>query len=82
MTGLIIWLLIGLAAGYLAGMVMKGERPYGLWGDLGLGLLGAIFGGWVFGLLGISAGGIIGSLITAFVGAAILIWLVRLIKKA
>ena len=79
--GLIIWLLIGLAAGYLAGVVMKGARPYGLIGDLVLGLLGAIVGGFVLGLLGFTAGGLIASLITAFVGAVILIFLARLLRR-
>ena len=81
MIDLIIWLLIGLAAGYLAGQVMKGKRPYGLLGDLVLGLLGAVVGGWVIGLLGFAAAGLIASLVTAFVGAVLLIFLVRLIKR-
>ena len=79
--GLIVWLLIGLAAGYLAGQVMKGKRPYGLVGDLVLGLLGAVVGGWIVGLLGFSAGGLIASFVTAFLGAVLLIFLVRQIKR-
>ena len=78
---LIIWLLIGLGAGYLAGQVMKGKRPYGLVGDLVLGLLGAVVGGWVIGLLGFAAGGLIASFVTAFLGAVLLIFLVRQIKR-
>jgi uncharacterized membrane protein YeaQ/YmgE (transglycosylase-associated protein family) len=46
-----------------------------------VGIIGSILGGWVFGLLGIAAGGIIGSLVTAVVGAVILLWIVGLIKK-
>jgi uncharacterized membrane protein YeaQ/YmgE (transglycosylase-associated protein family) len=78
----IVWfILIGIAAGWLAGQVM-GAGGYGLLGDLILGVIGALVGGYLFGLLGISAGGLIGSLITATVGAIVLIALLRLIKRA
>ena len=78
----IIWtLLIGIAAGWLAGQLMKGGG-YGLVGDLVLGVLGSVLGSWIFGALGLmSGGGIIGSLVVSTVGAAALLWLVRLIKK-
>jgi uncharacterized membrane protein YeaQ/YmgE (transglycosylase-associated protein family) len=78
----LIWfLLIGLIAGWLAGQVMKGGG-FGVIGDMIVGVIGAFLGGWLFGMLGISAGGLIGSLITAFVGAVILIFLLRLIRRA
>ena len=80
LTSLILFLVIGLIAGWLAGRIMKGGG-YGMWGDLVVGVIGAFIGGWVFGLLGITAGGIIGSLVTAVVGAVILLYLLRLIKK-
>ncbi|HSP14592.1 MAG TPA: GlsB/YeaQ/YmgE family stress response membrane protein [Thermoanaerobaculia bacterium] len=80
-TGLIWFLLIGLIAGWLAGQVMRGGG-YGVIGDMIVGVIGALIGGWLFGLLGISAGGLIGSLITAFVGAVLLILLLRLIRRA
>jgi uncharacterized membrane protein YeaQ/YmgE (transglycosylase-associated protein family) len=77
-----IWfILIGLVAGWLAGQVMKGGG-YGVIGDIIVGILGALLGGWLFGALGIGAGGLIGSLIVAFLGACILIFLLRLIKRA
>lgn len=79
--GFLIWLMIGLGAGYAAGQIMKGERPYGLWGDLGLGILGALVGGFLLSLLGFSGGGIIATFITALAGACVLIWGVRQIKK-
>jgi uncharacterized membrane protein YeaQ/YmgE (transglycosylase-associated protein family) len=51
--------------------------------DIILGILGGIVGGWLFGTLGIwPGGGIIGSIIVAFVGAVILVWITRLVKKA
>lgn len=78
----LLWfLVIGLVAGWLAGQLMKGGG-YGLMGDLVLGVIGAFIGGWLFGALGIGAGGLIGSLITATVGAVVLLFLIRLIKKA
>ncbi len=80
-TNLLYFLLIGLAAGWLAGKVMKGSG-YGLIGDLVIGVVGAFLGGWIFGLLTIAAGGLIGLLVTAFVGAVVLVWLLRMLKKA
>jgi uncharacterized membrane protein YeaQ/YmgE (transglycosylase-associated protein family) len=58
MHGMIWWVIVGLIAGFLAGKVMKGGG-YGFLVDVILGLLGAILGGWVFGLLGL--GGAIAS---------------------
>ncbi len=79
---LIYFLCIGLIAGWLAGQIMKGSG-YGVIGDIVIGILGAIIGGWLFGVLGIMPGfGLIGSLITALIGALLLIFLVRLIKRA
>ena len=78
----LLWfLLIGILAGWLAGQVMKGGG-YGLIGDLVLGIIGAFIGGWVLGLVGLTAGGFIGRVITATIGAVLLVFLVRLIKKA
>ena len=81
LTGLIIFLAIGAAAGWLAGTLMKGGG-FGLLGNMVVGIIGAVVGGFVFGLLGITAGGLLGSIITATVGAVILIFAVRTIKKA
>jgi uncharacterized membrane protein YeaQ/YmgE (transglycosylase-associated protein family) len=79
--GLISWIVVGLTAGWLAGKVMKGGG-YGVVVDIVLGILGGIVGGWVFGVLGLHAGGLIGSIIVAFVGAVILVWIARKLKKA
>jgi uncharacterized membrane protein YeaQ/YmgE (transglycosylase-associated protein family) len=78
-----LWfIIIGLAAGWLAGQIMKG-RGFGLVGNLVVGVVGALLGGWLFSALGIYAGGsLIGALITAVVGAVVLLFLVGLIKKA
>ena len=78
----ILWfLLIGLAAGWLAGVIMKGGG-YGLVGDLVIGVVGALLGGFLCRLLGIAAGGLLGALVTALVGAIVLIALLRVIKRA
>jgi len=80
--GFVIWIVVGLVAGWLAGQVMKGGG-YGVLVDIILGILGGIVGGWVFSLLGIwPGGGILGSVIVAFVGAVILVGLTRLLKRA
>ena len=78
---LIVFLIIGVVAGFLAGKIMKGAG-FGLVGDLVLGVIGAFVGGWVFGLLGILPVGILGTLISATAGAVILLFLIRLVKKA
>jgi len=80
-TGLLIFLAIGAVSGWLAGTLMKGGG-FGLLGNIVIGIIGAIVGGALFGLLGIQAGGLIGSIVTATAGAALLLFIVRLIKKA
>jgi len=80
--GFLVWILVGLIAGWLAGQVMKGGG-YGVLVDIILGILGGVVGGWVLGLLGIwPGGGMIGAIIVVFVGAVILVGLTRLLKKA
>lgn len=81
MTGLIWFLIVGLIAGWLAGKVMRGGG-FGIIGDMIVGIIGALLGGWLFGVLGIHAGGLIGAIITAFVGAVVLLFLLRMIKRA
>jgi uncharacterized membrane protein YeaQ/YmgE (transglycosylase-associated protein family) len=78
----LIWfLIIGITAGWLAGKVMKGSG-YGVIGDLILGVIGSYIGGWALGLVGAAPGGLIGRLISATIGAVLLVFLVRLIKRA
>lgn len=78
-----VWfIIIGLVAGWLAGVVMKGGG-YGVVGDIVVGIVGALIGGWLFSTMGVSAGGgLVGAIIVAFIGAVILIFLLRLIKRA
>ena len=72
LLGLII---IGAAAGYGAGHVMKG-KGFGLLGNIAVGVAGAVLGGFLFSLLG----GLLAKLITAFVGAIVLLWLIDYFK--
>jgi uncharacterized membrane protein YeaQ/YmgE (transglycosylase-associated protein family) len=75
-------IIVGLIAGWLAGVVMKGGG-YGIIVDILLGIVGGLLGPWIFGRLGIGAGsGIIGSIIVAFIGAVILVALTRVLKRA
>lgn len=74
--GIIAWLVVGLIAGWLAGMVMKGGG-FGLAGDMIVGLVGAVIGGLLFGQLTTGTPHLLGTIVVAFVGACILIALVR-----
>jgi uncharacterized membrane protein YeaQ/YmgE (transglycosylase-associated protein family) len=81
LESLIWFLLIGLIAGWLAGKLMRGGG-FGIVGDMIVGVIGALIGGWLFGVLGIGVGGLIGAIITAFVGAVILLAILRAIRRA
>jgi uncharacterized membrane protein YeaQ/YmgE (transglycosylase-associated protein family) len=70
------WIVIGILAGWLTGKIMRGAG-YGVIIDLVLGLVGAVIGGWIFGLLGIAAFGFLGSLAAATVGAIVLVAIAR-----
>lgn len=78
-----IWLiLVGLIAGWLAGVLVKGGG-FGVLGDIVVGILGALIGGFLFQSLGVSAGGgFLGSILVATIGAIVLIVVLRIIKKA
>ena len=78
-----VWfILVGLVAGWLAGVLMKGGG-FGVIGDIIVGVLGAVLGGFLFGALGVSSGGgLLGAIIVATIGAVVLIFILRLIKRA
>lgn len=78
----LLWfLVVGLVAGWLAGVLVKGGG-FGVVGDLVVGVIGAFFGGFLFNALGASAGGgLLGSIIVATIGAVVLLFIVRLIKR-
>ena len=76
---LVGWILIGLLAGWLAGVISRG-RGYGCFANIFLGLIGAVLGGWVFRKLSIAAGSrsFLYSLAAATVGAVLLVAIARL----
>ncbi|MBN2385504.1 MAG: GlsB/YeaQ/YmgE family stress response membrane protein [Anaerolineales bacterium] len=78
---LVLWIIVGGIAGLLADAVIKGIKV-GLVGAIVVGILGAIIGGWLFGLLNISlGGGFLGDILTAFIGAVILLVLLRALRR-
>ena len=79
LAAVIWWIVVGLIAGFLASLVMRGGG-YGIVGDIIVGLVGALIGGFLASLLGIGAGGFIGTIIIAFIGACILIAILRAVS--
>ncbi|NIR51316.1 GlsB/YeaQ/YmgE family stress response membrane protein [candidate division KSB1 bacterium] len=78
------WLIVGLIAGWLTGKVMRG-KGFGIIGDIVIGLVGAVIGGWLFGQLNVRVDFlpvILAEIIVAFVGAVILVAVLRAFKKA
>ena len=78
---LILFLIVGLAAGWLAGVVMKG-KGFGMLGNMIVGTIGAFIGWLLFKVIGLLLYGLIGTLIMAFVGVVVLLFIIRLVKKA
>jgi uncharacterized membrane protein YeaQ/YmgE (transglycosylase-associated protein family) len=78
---LLTWLIVGLVAGVLASLLMGGTG-YGLIGDIIIGIVGAFVGGWIFSALGVASpfGGLAGTIFVAFIGAVVLLFLLRLIR--
>lgn len=78
---IILWLLIGAIAGWIAGKLMRGDG-FGLVGNLVVGIIGGIVGGALLGLAGLTSnGGLVGSLVTAVFGAVVLLWLVSFFRE-
>ena len=78
--GLLAWLVVGLVAGFLASMVMRGGG-YGILGDIIVGVVGAFIGGLLASLLGFGGtAGLLGSIVIAFIGACILIAILRAVS--
>jgi uncharacterized membrane protein YeaQ/YmgE (transglycosylase-associated protein family) len=79
----VLWfLLVGVIAGWLAGVLVKGGG-FGLIGDLLVGIIGALIGGLLFSsLAGLAGGGLLGSILVATLGAVLLLVVLRVIKRA
>lgn len=80
MTSIIWAILIGIAAGWIAGQLFEGGG-FGLIGDLIVGVLGAVVGSFLFGMLGVTAGGLVGELVMATIGAVVLLAVISFIKR-
>ena len=80
LESLLVFLFIGLIAGWLAGTLVKG-RGFGILGDIVVGVIGAELGGWIFGRLGYSAYGFAGAVFMAFIGAVALLVVIKLIRN-
>ena len=79
---LIIFVVVGVVAGWLAGQVMRGSG-FGLVGDLVVGVIGALIAGWLFPRLGVHLGsGIVGAIISSAIGAIVLLAVLRLVRRA
>ena len=77
---ILIIIIVGLIAGWLAGQLVRGAG-FGLIGDLLIGIVGAFIGGWLLPRLGIHLGvGIVGSIVNATIGAVVLLLLIRLVR--
>lgn len=77
---ILTWIIVGLVAGVLASLLVGG---YGLIADIVIGIVGAFVGGWIFAQLGVSTpfGGLAGTIFTAFIGAVVLLLLLRLVRR-
>jgi uncharacterized membrane protein YeaQ/YmgE (transglycosylase-associated protein family) len=80
LTSLIVLLVIGLAAGWLSGIIWKGSG-FGLVLNIIIGVAGSFLGSWLFHVLGISFGGVIGSFVAALAGALILLVIINFIRQ-
>ena len=79
---LLTWIIVGLIAGVLASFVMGGG--FGIIGDIIIGIVGAFIGGWLFSRLGVGTpfAGLAGTIFVAFIGAVVLLFILRLIRRA
>ena len=79
---LLTWLVVGLIAGVLASLVMGGTG-LGIIGDIIIGIVGAFIGGWLFSAMGVAVplGGIAGTILVAFIGAVVLLFIIRLVRR-
>ncbi|HVN69480.1 MAG TPA: GlsB/YeaQ/YmgE family stress response membrane protein [Candidatus Binatia bacterium] len=79
--GFIAWIVFGLIVGLVARWLVPGESPGGIVGDVVVGVLGAVVGGWIYGLLGHTgiSGFNLPSMVCALLGAIVLLWLLRAI---
>ena len=79
---IIVWLIVGAIAGWLAGLIVKGAG-FGLLGNIVIGIIGAVVAGWLLPQLGVNLGtGIIRSIINAAIGGVVVLVILSLIRRA
>lgn len=78
---ILIWIISGIIAGWLAGVIVKG-RGFGLVGDLVIGLLGGVVGGWLAGVIGLQSSTLLSDILVAAVGGIVLVVVVRVLRRA
>ena len=79
---IIVWLIVGAIAGWLAGLIVKGGG-FGLLGNIVIGIIGAVVAGWLLPTLGVHLGsGIIGAIIDSVIGGVVVLVIISLIKRA
>lgn len=81
LESIVVWLLVGAFAGWLAGVLVKGHG-FGLGGNIVVGIIGAVIGGWALGMIGIGMSGIVGAAIGATIGAVLLLLAIRLVRRS
>jgi len=77
----IVFLAVGALAGWLAGNIMA-KQGFGAVGNIIVGIIGAVLGGFIFDFLGITTGGIVGAILMATIGAVVLLYGIRIMKRA
>lgn len=80
LMAILLILVVGAIAGWLAGLIMKGSG-FGLLGDIGIGIVGGFIGGFLFRLLGLQAESLLGGIVSATAGAVVLLFVIRMFKK-
>ncbi len=82
MINIIAWIVLGAIAGYIAGMLVKGDERWGVIGHIVLGIVGAFVGGWIFSAAGWGTpfAGIAGTIFVAFIGAVVLLVIIHLVR--
>jgi uncharacterized membrane protein YeaQ/YmgE (transglycosylase-associated protein family) len=79
---LLIWLVVGAVAGWLAGLIVKGYG-FGMLGNIVVGIVGAFVGGWLFSYFGVAVGtGLVAAIVSATAGAVVLLVLLGLVRRA
>ncbi len=77
---IILWIISGIIAGWLAGVIVKGGG-FGLIGDLAVGLIGGVIGGWLAGVLGLQASSWFGQILVAALGGVVFVLILRAIRR-